>query len=767
MAGTPIPPGEIVYWFRVAGVGIVIGASANRQYYFATSKPGFDVDDAFLPYLRRDDPPSYTETVNERTGSTIVSSMVFSVLFEDEVLNSLCNLRPQAIGTLTETLSISASTVKITATGRTNEIIYLGREAIQLGTVEAPAGEYIGSVRGALGTSREQHLFDTGDIQVFEDFAAPVGQLVEFGVSDELASAYGSEAPVWAGVFNDNGSEDGGVTLQNELTGALALLVNARVYPSPWQGRIFSVGSGALIFATVVFLPARNYEGPTQWPWSVGGNAPSEGDRVWLKVRDSAYEAVWTITTGLGGIWRFEIDNPLPGLEPTKPEPGDVVSEIFSSDPRSPGDSPGDLNSLPLGGSNGVDQFPDMLSILLQLLTSKDGSNGAYDLGVNLGIAIDYTLVDIDGIELLQSTHQATMRMDSFYLGIDARGKDSSGGLALPFISRRLLAPFGCVFAHTATGLLTVKKFDRLPPLGASLVTLTDDDLLAGTIIESNNGWQRTVDRVEVSFFQLADGSVIQYNHNDMDTRERKKPHQSSALKYEAHGVKLSRAVNIIALDRLFAFRDPRPDFQFQTTFDFNVLPGEPFRVTTNQLVGVDSDGKATRGVEEVLCYVNSQAVAPLSGIFSYRATVVDIAKSNLGYFAPGLEVADSWTYTPATGVVKYTANKYQSPTASGYLYDNDGEPFEAGWYMGHYDEFFEEIDLDLVIGSVNTGTSEVTFSTYPAAWDAGFPPVSGDIFVSSKWDSQLTANQKLRVHLSDNNNELGPDDDPGFLYAW
>lgn len=775
--------GHIAWGFRIEGCGPHLPGDFLDPYYFVTEKPyqgtaSGTPANAFVVFPEGTGLPSWSWSVDFKTGSSTIGSTMLTIAPGDGDLATIQalfqNLRPVAVDELAASVARLDNYITLASgnTGREGEVLWCGREAIYLQThVGSPNGKYTVG-RGVYGSFAVPHTIGVNETQLYDSWVALPDSLVTIGYCNEFIlyqmdydsvgyTAFSNDdfAPIWTGVIGDVGSNDGGQTFVLPLSGVEALTTTARLYPEPWLGEIVSEPDRAIWIVKQVF-PAgqRTYTHPAGM-----GQTPSVGDQCWVSVDDSA--CLMELEKASGDIiYVIDPNLTIRGCSPPG-DPGDgIVTELISSHPEQPTTGSG-LTALPLGDPV---NYGDVVTVTLQILTSTaHGNNGSYDIGIKLGPQIPAAQIDITGAEALRDTWLGSVsHVERVWLG---NWKPKDRPLAKEYVEQKLLAPFGLVLTTDANGLYAIKALDDFPDDTSSIPTVTDSVLLEGTGFRYGLGYQRTVDRVELEYKATARGDTRTLTVNDTVTRERRL-NQAGPLSVDAGVVGTRDQAVGLLYQHLARWRNQLTYFEFDTPCTWNYAPGDAFYVTTNQLPGVTvSTGVPSQGVTAQLSYLDAKTVhlGAGEGSFTYRAVMVGIDTTGLGRIAPALEVKAGWTYSVGTGIVAFTNNLFQSGT--GYKYDDDVEPFLADFVLRHCDQYGDFISggaAGIVVGStdVTGANNNITFSSYPAAWDTGSPPVSGDIFMFAAWDNQTTA-QQAYVSLADANAVLGTGDDDPFYY--
>lgn len=740
-----LPSGDVAYYFTIEGLGktsVTSGSGDSSKLWRFSTKAvpsSVDVDGLVKPWWTAGADGLFefsrlVQQIDFRSGRFTIENAAFMVQPDDDDsdvdLKSellLPSGRGSKLGDLdlsSGSLTATATTVALSATGQGGKLIYYKREAIQLGTEVGSSGVYNGCKRQLHGTRAE--LATVGrfgeDLEVRTRLDPRQGRRVTLYALSETASSLADEIPIWAGVFHKAGRTIPDV-IQVECNGLTWLLRNLRLSPRPWFARVSVANYDDDGLLQLVFEPLeREGEVARSHPWSAPA-APVVGDAVYVKVGEWAFEALYEPQ----GVW-VTWDASVPLFDGARPQrgdikAGDIAQEFFATSPGAPSpvSSPA-AGDLPLGS-------PDRYAtdVMLDLLHSTwSGANGVRDLGVVFGLGLPEAMIDSTQFERVGYRLGDRLQMDRTFIGTEDASGQARGEVALDKLEKELLAPNEMAFSVTLDGRLGLVSFVYVSDPDDVEVVVDDDDLLA--IVTWSSGDDKVLDGLKARYRRRVDGSSFNVDVNNGFTQHRTLG-ADNREEVDCGGWSNFAKAYDAAQTRLTRWARAFPRLTIEVPFSKNAQMGKVIRLTCNHVLDVESN-TVVEGVSNARIVVYRKEIDTAADRFVYHGLHVDLDQ-RFGRIGPAAQVKS----VPASDTVEVEDDAFV-PSVGG-LYDADLTPFAVGDACKLVDQYGSTREAGLEIKAIDAANATITFTAAPSV-----TPVVGNVVVH---DDYAAASEEQR----------------------
>ena len=721
-----IPEGELIWGLKFRGIGPTspTGVSFSR-YRWATERPAFDTLGLYEDSLGKGSPGRVGWSVDFRDGSSTISSLRFKLITTARVLREFGLLRSFASTSIVSAISATDTNVELgTAfTGNGGSVIWAKREAMSL-DLETGPGMY-DVTRGYHGTTPQAFnpAVPTEDVEVFQVNHVLQNRGVELFYVNPNASGYADEVTVWTGTLEDVEHSEGTAALQIVCKGALGMLNGSTFLKRQWQGKVEGLdvskdNQGNLLQMNLVVypdVPEWSYE-ENLLPFTLSAT-PSAGDKALVEFGGSVFEMVLARIDDVN-VYTVDLLRPFLRLTPaiTEQQARDLqysgVKEVFISAPEAP-------NSL----------GPNVFDILLRTLTStSEGENGPDDLGIDLGIGMDFQLIDRAGILVLKNLLGPLAVADRFHLGIDSR-EDVQDKL------EALLSAFDLVFTQGPTGLLGVAVWADLP-VGYVEETITEDDLLIPA--NGEQGWTSVLDSIRY-LYTPALHFLDQVRSVQVNDSIRRKRLTGSNKELEIDGTAVSDYWTAYqqALGKLLRYRDPLPIIEVKAQLSTNLTVGRTVLLTTGSVVGQDA-GVPVEGVTSSRCMVLSKDIDLLGNSITYELAHIGVDVGNLGRISFSGRVSN---YSAGIVVAVTLEPNDFVPVGGNGVYMFDIDACEALYTVQFLDANGTSVIPPVLV--VNKAGNALEFAGPLSSASRPSGPIAGDIVVFADYAATTTSQRE------------------------
>lgn len=656
------------------------------------------------------------------------------------VRDALVRPRPRKVGTLGAAIDRIDTTLNLGASGLDGQVVYLGREAILVGT-ETGAGTktYSSCTRGRLETNTQTHGVGAGFVADVWDVLWPVqARHVTLYLVPGDAASDADLVPVLSLSLRD-------VTRRHmrDLTlvmeSPLALLRTRDLYPRPWLGKLLGtnlptggesvtelarlIGNG--LGSHAAYFTAEPPPGFTQarYPWGI--TSPTAGDQVLVWWEEGIRTLTYIEGDEADQLWKLDLAQPGGGQFGGQPfdvervlsgELGPTCRQVFVADPSAP-------SASRVGGA-----VPTFAGLAYELLTSEWG-----------GAGLPGALFDADSFTLADEELGALAGVQRFFVGTQDEPEKLLGA-----IEAKLLAPIQAALVPGPAGLALRRLRDSDPPGEAGLEV--DEDATLGGFAE-DGGVPRIVDAVQWSFDADPSGTTTPLEINDAEAQAL---HLGSDRASSVNGGAVADVGQSFALAQSYAqrFGAAMPEVRFTYPAHARLLlPGDALRLSSDgALVGLDPvTGDVEDSVTGARAVVVGVAWRLAEGRQEVQAWRTDLAYDTLRKIAPALACAGT---LGGAGVINVAEHDFIP----------DGQP--VGEYEGDTDPLVVGDVLALVTrhGVVRVGGLVVTAKTATSVTVTALgatTPASTDFLVVDAYDDQTTAQRALWASLGDSSGTI------------
>lgn len=757
-----IPQGDIIYGARIEALGNPAAVSdldsEDARYRFATGRPAGDVYGLYLDVMVAE-PEPITQRVDWRAASASYGGTTLELLHTEQVRGLLSRLRSYPVAKLGADLLAGAQTLELDVEGAlaAGDTIWCRREALYV-LAELSTTTYTVQ-RGVMDTPIQEHRVARpgADLDVFKVCHTLQARRVEiFAVPAH--GGYEDEVVIWSGLLDRAGHSPGAEVVWVELLGPLALLEKPALWPSQWRGEVE---------ASIIL--GYNAEQPDASPHLIrlqglaeavdleespapGGTAQDgSGEQILVAIEDHLYLAensrddLWFVETP--PAWQGLTDAlTLDALAPSSLK-GSLARHVLSAHPEAP---------QPLG--------QDAVAIWAAVLTSTtDGENGPYDIGINLGVGMPHTALDLEALASLRALWGVVLQAPLFFLG---REQEREPVRVQEKLRRELLAPLGLVEIQTQRGLLALARWSDLP-VGYAEPHLDDEQILE--LIAQDYAWDGQVDTVTYRYTPV--GGRLSQTRTITPTNQTARERTIGALqevRVEALALSDYAQVYSLALDTVLRWSQPVPVLTVVTHLSVLLIPGRTCTLSHSALVSMDGPDPV-EGAQRIRCMVISRTIDPQAGHCSYQMLHIGLDQQSVGRVAPAAQVA-SWD----AGQERATMEAHLYTPTSGGAYEDDAEPFTAGHACSLIGPDGEVLDGVVLSGPVlvqepdpGDGAYDLRL-TIPAPVDPEDDPVvpgAGDTLIGADYADQTAEQQERDVALCDDSDDIPSASALGFQY--
>jgi hypothetical protein len=777
----PLTTGHPTWWVRIEAVGDTTAGEPNRLFRWSSAPPpSWDGDNLYRHALAEGSLQMSAQSIDPRTGKASSGGLTFSLIVPeddpDEVRSIFGRLFYQQLGPLLNDISAQdvsgSTTVSIGeyTTGSIGDKIFINREVLTLGT-HIGFGRYDFCQREKLETIKQHHrpgvpvygilkVFDRRRVTVFNDPAAANNY------TDEVEFA---SYQLW------DGGQVGLSKYDFECDGFTAVLTDAELLKDQWVGRAHtreiteSEADPRYLYiehepdyrGDFVRLPETLRSARTD---ANGGSAgerggvgaePAVGDIFDVAIDGTIYRARMTdqYETNAGGdvtqfvalvdLWSL----PFGGVPVNVTRQTDLsrldIREVFTSEPGGPSNNGSGYAQLPLG--SGGEQHP--LIIWLQVATSTlDGTNGAWDTGIDMGLRLPVSWIDTDAALALVDTDGENVRASRFFVG-----REDKPAAALKKLDDELLIPAGIQRTESVDGRISFTRITDSDYLTAA-VDVTEAELVLAVELDEAFNYSRTLDKLLVQYDRDGSGKARKIPIIDNEnTLERLGPEDKETI--DGGSFQSRDLILATGIDYLVRWRNVLPGLSFGTTFDVNVRAGDAINLTTKAVLGYDRiAGVPVEGVTDSRVLITSRAPDIEANHIIYHGLHMGIRSINAANIAPaflvdGVNVGE---------VVPVDVNHFVGiDHVRGYTDDIDP------WEVGESAKLLDAVDMSvkeagLTIGALASGSVTLTGLTVAT--------VAGDFIVPDVYDTG-TARQKARFIYWASALGLGAAPDPAKQY--
>jgi hypothetical protein len=663
----------------------------------------------------------------------------------------------QRLAKLGETISAQTPggsvTIKIPpyTTGNSGDRVNINREVFTLGT-HTGFGTYINCFREHLETTAQRHRAGVPVYSVLKVFDR---RRVTVGYYPEGATSYADEVE-FASYQLWEGGQVGLSKYDFECDGFTAVLVEAELLKEQWIGvahvreiteseadpRYLYIEHAPDYRDDFIRLPetlrsARtDANGGSAGERGGAGAEPAVGDTFYLAVEGTIYSArVATYEANADGnvtnfvalvdLWSLPFGGVPVNVTRTTDFSRLDVREVIGSEPGGPSNNGAGYAQIPLG--SGGEQHP--LIIWLQVATSTlDGTNGAWDTGIDMGLRLPVSWIDTDAALSMVDTDGETVRASRFFVG-----REEKPALALKKLDEELLIPARIQRTESVDGRISFTRITDSDYLTAS-VDVTEAELVLAVELDEAFNYSRTLDKLLIQYDRDGSGKARKIPISDNEnTAERLGPEDKETI--DGGSFQSRDLVLATGIDYLVRWRNVLPGLSFGTTFDVNVRAGDAVNLTTLAVLGFDRIvGQPVEGVEDSRVLITSRAPDIEANHIVYHGLHLGIRAINQANVAPAFLVDGV-----NTGEVVPVATSHFVGTDHIRGYTDDIDP----WRVGESAKLIDGGDMStkeagLTIGALASGFVTLTGLTVAT--------VAGDFIVPDVYDTGTTRQNRLRT---------------------
>lgn len=728
--------------FSIESIGVA-GATDRQLFFSKGKKPSWDSDSAFVESCFVDFPAEVASAVDFFTGDSSIGSLALELFAfsttqaADTIASILYNQVKVSVAELTQSLTSTATDIYLDTTTLAGKKVVIGREVIYLATYDAVDGRYEGCVRGLLGTTAQAHSASAGAYkQVFLASAGPILQWrrVVLYRYTQSATSYSDLEQLWAGVITDVSAP--GQRVRLDLDGATSAIQGSTILGSQARARDISgaAGEGALFMLTDDAIVG----GATGALMCADGDVVVELDGMTL-----ADEAMIFLIPP--AIYR-----PLdaPGKSQVIPDQPKDVYQVFHAS----ADSSVATTSLPLSRN--------LLTCFLQVLTTKDGTNGAYDVGATagadiLGLGIPAHLVDISTIERIRDELGDALETRTLVFGLEGKP------MKVFSFFRDALRPFAVAIIDKA-GKISVTALYDADYSAASLVESTDLVGPAGVPstapINQSRRYDMTVDAYNASFAAVPGHAPTVDRFTNVARRQINIYGDQTAPTLYLDHFKSRDDVSGVVLPLLQRFNDPIPQITvvaLRTRTDVEL--GDLVKLTHSKVYSATG---GIRGVTDTLCVCVERALNLATNQLFLRLLHVGAIYTRQGQIGPSATVVSvaGATITVRQNYLDASLGFQSGLSSSSAQYDVS--TFSAGDVVEHCDTT-GVVAQSLTISSIS-GNTDIVMTTTPSP-----TPSAGDVIRLASYDSATTTARDRFAWFADASGKLGAANDEGKEYSF
>jgi hypothetical protein len=728
--------------FAIESIGVA--GATDRQLLFAKGRaPAWDTDNAFVGSCFVDFPSEIASTVDFFTGDSSIGSLALELFAGaltqagDTIASILYDQIKVSSAALTATISSTDTNIQLDTTTLAGKKIVLGREVIYLTSYNATSARYESCVRGMLGTTAQKHSADSSAYrQVFLASTGPVLQWrrVTLYRYDDNATSYSDLVALWSGVITAISAP--GQRIRVDLDSAISAIQGSTILARQARARDISgaAGEGILFMLT-----------PDAIVGAVDGALMCADGDVVVELDGStlAGEAMIFLTAPF--VYRTLDTAGKTQVIPTQPKD---VYQVFHASATSATST----STLPLSRN--------LLTCFLQILTTKDGSNGAYDVGATagadiLGLGIPAHLVDVSTIERIRDELGDALETDTLVFGLDGKP------MSVFSLFRDALRPFAVAIIDKAGKISVSALFDALyqaPTLIESTDLVGPAGSPASSPIDQSRRFDMVVDAYSIAFAATPGHDVTTDRFNNAARRQINVYGEQTAPVLRMDWYRSRDRVTQVALPLIQRFNDPLPQINvvaLRSRSDIEL--GDLVSLTHSKVY------KATggaRGVAGSLCVVIERALSLATNQLFLRLLNVGALYSRQGQIGPSAVIVSvaGTTLTVRQNVLDAALGYQSGATSSPAPYDVSS--FTVGDVVDHCDTS-GVVAQQLTIASISTpATIVVTTTPSPT-------PIAGDVIRLTSYDAATSTARDRFAWFADADGKLGAADDNGKEYSF
>lgn len=731
--------------YRIEGLG---RDSTARQYHFSKgSAPGWDTDGVFVPGSVLKFPAEISSAVDFFGGSFTIGGLTTELIAQAEtqqgvqIASFLFNNSRIAAAELTAAITTTTQTdITLSVSTLSGVVVVIGRECIKLGTYTA--GVYTGSTRGVFGTEAAVHGVSLYDFtQVFRADAGPIlkwRKLELCRVNLETAASYNDVELLWSGVITGiSAPVPNKITIEaDSMIAALSRATTLNQIPR------YATGGENVNYRRLGFDPTVG--AVADQLIAIDGEVVLRRPSRVIAPDGSFYEIdPRQIVTELDSVNRRQR---LPS------EPREYYQVIWCNAPA----------------SAATDSYPpsaNLLTCFLQVLTTtRDGYNGAYDLGDGsdgfgfFGLGFPVGDVDITGIESIRSDFGDLLEQDSLILNLDGEPLE-----VLRFFQERL-TPYGIVIVDKSGKISAVSFQDG----ASSAATLTQAEILGPAAFPARGAPAQVrrldlqVDSATARYCSVPGFGPVIDKFVNVERRQINRFGERVTVDLNLEGIKSGDRVQTILAPYIQRFNETIPDIALATTRLRTDLEIGDLVDVTHDKIYQRTGGQ--RGVTSAQMLIVERTLNLAENVLQMRLLDVSALYGALGQIAPAATVEG----VGGGGVKLFVYEEFGSdPLAfqSGVDADRqyDVSTFAAGdkiQHCGSDGTFIQNLTIDSV-----TEPRTIIVTTTPS------PSVSiGDVLRLSSYDNTAGSSRDLKAlfaWLADSNGTLGAAADAGKEYRY
>ena len=728
--------------FTIEGLGV---GSTQRQLYFARgNSPSWDSNNAWVESCWSKMPGEIESSISFLDGGTTIGGLTLEVFAEAKaqqgqtLASMLYNQTRVSIGTLQADITSTSGSISLGAavTGLAGTHICLGREVILL-VSHSGSGVYV-CTRGRWGTTASSH--SASDFaEVFSALAGPVlryRQVTLYRVDLDAASAYSSLEQLGVFVIYAITAPSPEV-IRIECDSMISMFEKGTILNDLWRSPVTEVVTTVRTAPNTPDVTAPSLKARQEKLRSSSATATFsiDGEAV-IKPTVQTQGGNHYVIQGFNNsdIVRDLDASPRVQVLPDQPKEG---WECFVCS-----DDDTDIDALPLSRN--------LLTLLLQVLTtSKSGTNGDYDLGIeDLGMAIPSTLIDVAKIEQTRAELGSLLDQDLMVLGLDGEPLEVFG-----FFKEALL-PYGVVICDSG-GLLSVASLSDNDP---DAITITETADILGPASTPQRGapaqtrrMDLAMDAISVSFMEVPGFDPVVDTLVDGERR-----------RLTIYGADTPRALSlryIKSRDRLIStllpylqrFHDDIPQITITVlrTRAAELELGDLIKVTHSKIYSA-LDG--VRGVTGELMLITSRVLSLEENTITLTLLDVGAIYTLTSVIGPSALVESGSSGTTINIAEDFADGGFQSGLISAFPLDVSS--FSVGDVIQHCDQRGVKIQ-GLTVTGFTTAPSSLLVSSTPSPL-----PVAGDVIRLERYSPSGNASAKERfAYIADTSGTLNPTD--------
>lgn len=471
-----------------------------------------------------------------------------------------------ALGSLTDDISASDTVVPTTTSGLDGTVIYIGLEAILLGTEIGSTGSYTACTRGVLRTLAQAHQV-SGDRYIFGHMHVVPGRVMEL-IRVPVGGGYSNEQRLWLGAVQrrQDLTRSGMKIIGRHLLSFLEQVklcgperFRAEVVSGTWRSGS-AIGKAGGPASADGHLPTAGTSGSPYFLICIDGKVAHLAK--WAEIGDGLVHVSWGPSIGslpvLANIDNVDLDEEIPV--------GTGCWEWFTPNT----DIQSQIVNRTTGGASYWSRKP-IPWLRAILTTTPGGGNGSSDYGARtVGAFLDEDLLDTASWDAAAARFDDA-RISGMNLGFD--------GKAVPFgdVVKAVLRPLHAGLGQTGDGISIVTYRDAIPYEGAD-ATVTQADHVgarsnpAGLDCNDDAG----LDDVNVKARDYLTGKEVPVESDDRIRQERYPYSGASEIEIDASAYSQAPQVAArVATDIAEAYRSPPPILPVKLRAELDLWPGK------------------------------------------------------------------------------------------------------------------------------------------------------------------------------------------------